>query len=179
MQAGIAQSLRWLGYSLDNLGFNSRPGQVIFIFSRMPRPGLGSTQHPILCTEGGSIPGVKHLQCEVNHSLTVSAKIKNRWSYNSIPPIRIHSMDMDNFTSTLICVRTSVIYTAATGSLCTSISSIGRLDTVWSLHPYHVTLHSYTIYQEISHQIYFCTYYYFWWPKMWHFITNVGQKIST
>jgi len=107
----------------------------------------------------GSIPGVKHLQCEVNHSLPTSAKIKNRWSYKSAPPISIHSMDMDNFTSTLICVRSSVTHTAATGSLCTSISSIGRLDTVWSLHPYHVTLHFYTIYQEISHQIYFCTYY--------------------
>jgi hypothetical protein len=127
----------------------------------------------------GSIPGVKHLQFEVNHSLPTSAKIKNRWSYNSTPPICIHSMYTNNLTSTLTCVHTSVTYTAATGSLCTSISTIGRLDTIWSLHPYHVTLHSYTIYQEISHKIYFCTYYYFWWPKMWHFITNVGEKIST
>ena len=110
----------------------------------------------------GSNPGLKHLQCEVNHSLATTAKIKNKWSYNSAPPICIHSMNMDNCTSILICVRTSVIYTAATGSLCTSISSIGR-----SLHPYHVALHSYTRYQEISHQIYFCTYYYFWRPKMW------------
>jgi len=77
---------------------------------------------------GGSIPGVKHLQCAVNHSLPTSAKIKNKWSYNSTPPIYIHSMDMDNFTSPLMCLCTSVIYTAATGSFCTTISCIGRLD---------------------------------------------------
>lgn len=46
----------------------------------------------------------------------------------------LHSTDMDNVTFTLICVCKSVIYTAATGSLCTSISNTGRLDPVWSLH---------------------------------------------
>jgi hypothetical protein len=104
----------------------------------MSRPGLGSTQPPTLYMGGGSIPGVKHLHCEVNHSLPTSAKIKNKWSYNSSPPICIHSMDMDNFTSTLVCVHTSVTYTAATGSLCTSISNIGRLDTVWSVHTHYI-----------------------------------------
>jgi len=60
---------------------------------------------------GGSIPGVKHLQCEFNQSLPTSVKIKNKWHYNSTPPICIHSMDMDNLTSTLICVCVHQWYT--------------------------------------------------------------------
>jgi len=35
---------------------------------------------------------VKRLGCEDDHSPPSSAKVKNVWSYNSIPPIHLHGM---------------------------------------------------------------------------------------
>jgi hypothetical protein len=47
--AGRAQSLwrRDTGWTAEELGFDSRKGKQIFLFSTAPRPGLGHTQSPI------------------------------------------------------------------------------------------------------------------------------------
>ena len=36
---------------------------------------------------------------EVNHLPSSSVKVKNEWSYTSTPPIRLHSVDRESFTS--------------------------------------------------------------------------------
>jgi hypothetical protein len=49
---------------------------------------------------GGSLPGVKRLGLEVNHSPSPSAKVKNEWSTTSTPPTCLHGVDRENFTFT-------------------------------------------------------------------------------
>jgi hypothetical protein len=46
---------------------------------------------------GGSIPGVKQLGREVNHSLPSHAEVKNKHSYTSTPSIWLHGMDKEHF----------------------------------------------------------------------------------
>jgi hypothetical protein len=54
------------------------------------RPNLGPTQNPNERVEEGLIPGVKRVECEVDHSPWSSGKDKNTRSYCSTPPIRLH-----------------------------------------------------------------------------------------
>jgi hypothetical protein len=57
-----------LGYELDDLGFDSRQGLGIFLFTNVSRPALRPTQPPIQW-----IPGAL--------SLRSSVEVKNAWSY--------------------------------------------------------------------------------------------------
>ena len=45
------------------------------------------------------VSGVKLPVCEVNHSPTTSAEVKNEWSYTSTLPIWLHGVDIENFSS--------------------------------------------------------------------------------
>jgi len=45
------------------------------------------------------VSGVKLPGCEVNHSPSAIAEVKNEWSYTSTPPIWLHGVDMENFSS--------------------------------------------------------------------------------
>jgi len=45
----------------------------------------------------GSFPGVKQLGCEINHSLTSGAEVKNEQSYTSAPSICLRGMDKEHF----------------------------------------------------------------------------------
>jgi hypothetical protein len=71
--AGIA-----LGYGLDDrvLGFDSRRGLGIFLFSTASRPALGSTQPPIQWVPGALSLGVKRLGREADRSPPSSADVK-------------------------------------------------------------------------------------------------------
>jgi hypothetical protein len=48
----------------------------------------------------GVLPGVKRQRRKVNHSLPLSAELKNEWSLTSSPSISSHRVDTDNFTFT-------------------------------------------------------------------------------
>jgi hypothetical protein len=62
------------------------PGKVKnFVFSKLSRPALGSTQPPIQWHSGALTPGVKLLGYEADHSYTTSAEVKKMWIYTSIP----------------------------------------------------------------------------------------------
>jgi hypothetical protein len=54
----------------------------------------GSGAHPASYPIGirGSFPGLKRPGREADHSPPSSAKVKNAWSYTSIPPIRLHGV---------------------------------------------------------------------------------------
>jgi hypothetical protein len=58
------------------LGFDSRRGLVIFVFTTVSRTALG----------------VKRSGLEADHSPSSSAEVKNAWGYISTPQIRLHGM---------------------------------------------------------------------------------------
>jgi hypothetical protein len=74
------------------LGFDSRRGLGIFLFTTASRTDLGPTQPPIQWVPGALSLGVKRLRCEADHSPPCSAEVKNEWSYTSTPPICLHGV---------------------------------------------------------------------------------------
>jgi hypothetical protein len=79
---------RWAaGWPTGVLGFNSRRGLGIFLFTIASRPAVGPPppQRP-----GALSLGVKRPGRETDHSS--SAEVKNAWSYPSTPPIRFHGV---------------------------------------------------------------------------------------
>jgi hypothetical protein len=69
----------------SHLGFESRRGLGIFLFTTASRTALGTTQPPIQWVPGALSLGVKRPGREVDNSLPSNAKIKNAWSYTSTP----------------------------------------------------------------------------------------------
>jgi hypothetical protein len=47
-------------------------------------------------------PGLKRLGTEADHSRPVSAKVKNKWSYNSTLSVWLHGVYTDNFTPSTV-----------------------------------------------------------------------------
>jgi hypothetical protein len=74
------------------LGFDSRRGLGIILFTTASRTALGPTQPPIHWVPGALSPGVKHPGHEADHSPPSSSEVKNAWSYISTPPIRLHGV---------------------------------------------------------------------------------------
>jgi hypothetical protein len=68
------------------LGFDSRRGLGIFLFTTLSRTALGITQPPIQWIPGTLSLGVKRLGHEADHSLPSSAEVKNARRYTSTPP---------------------------------------------------------------------------------------------
>jgi hypothetical protein len=59
---------------------SSSPGRVKnFLFSKSPRPALGSTQPPIQRIPGALSPGAKLPGREADHSPPASAEVKKMW----------------------------------------------------------------------------------------------------
>jgi hypothetical protein len=74
------------------LGFDSRRGLAIFLFTAVSRAALGPTQPPIQWAPGALSLGVKRPRCEADHSPTSSAEVKSEWSYTSTPLVRLHGV---------------------------------------------------------------------------------------
>jgi hypothetical protein len=81
-----------MGWTIGVLGFDSRRGLGIFLFTTASRMALGPTQPPIQWVPGALSLGVKQPEREVDHSPPCSAEVKNAWSYTSIPPVRLHGV---------------------------------------------------------------------------------------
>jgi hypothetical protein len=74
------------------LGFESRQGLGIFLFTTASRQALGPIQPPIRWVPGALSLGLKRLGREGDHSLLSSAVANNAWSYTSSPSARLHDM---------------------------------------------------------------------------------------
>jgi hypothetical protein len=73
----------WAGQQ-EVLGFDSRQGLGIFLFSTVSTPALGPTQPPIKWVPQALSLGVQRPGHESDHSPPSSAEVKNAWS---IPPL--------------------------------------------------------------------------------------------
>jgi hypothetical protein len=116
--------------------------------------GSGAIQSHIQCVSE-LFPAVKWSKREADHSAPSSAKIKE-WSHTSLPPIRIHSRDRENFTSyneiipcfcacvilhLSILLRTALAFVPhATGSPPTSFPRL-HMFRVWGCSTLHNILH--------------------------------------
>jgi len=57
--------------------------------------------HPAYCpvsTRVGSLPRVKWLRRDIDHTPKFNAEIKTEWSFTSTPPIRLHAVDRTTLT---------------------------------------------------------------------------------
>ena len=74
--------------------------QDIFLFSKTSRLTLGPTQPPIQCVLGLFPDGTAaRAWCQ-----PLSTEGKNELSYTHTPPICLHGMDTENFTSFMILI---------------------------------------------------------------------------
>jgi hypothetical protein len=71
------------------LGFDSRRGLGIYLFTTTSRMAMGPNQPPLQWVPGALSLGIKLPGREANHSPPSSAEVKNAWSYISTPPIRL------------------------------------------------------------------------------------------
>jgi hypothetical protein len=78
-------------WTIGVLGFDSRRGPGIFLFTTASRTALGPTQPPIQWVPGTLSLGVKGPGREGDHSPPSSAEV-NAWSYTSTPPICLHGV---------------------------------------------------------------------------------------
>jgi hypothetical protein len=74
------------------VGFESRQGLGIFIFTTESRPNMEPTQPPIQRVPGALSLGVKRPGREADHSPPSTAEFKNAWSYTSTLPVRLNDV---------------------------------------------------------------------------------------
>jgi hypothetical protein len=79
-------------WTVEVLGFNSRRGLGIFLFTTASRTALGPTQPPIQWVPGALSLGLKRQGREADHSPPSSAEVKEAWSYTSTPLIRLYGV---------------------------------------------------------------------------------------
>jgi hypothetical protein len=73
-----------MGWMIGVLGFDSRRGLGIFLFTTASRTALGLAQPPIQWVTEALSLGVKRPGREADHSPPSSAEVKNTWSYTSL-----------------------------------------------------------------------------------------------
>jgi hypothetical protein len=78
---------------------DQRYGQEIFLFSKMFRPALGPTPTFYSVGTQSSFPGDEAATVRADRSPLSIAKVKNKWSYISAPPVWLCGMHRNNFAS--------------------------------------------------------------------------------
>jgi hypothetical protein len=81
-----------MGWTIGVLGFDSRRGLGIFLFTTASRTVLGTTEPLIQWVPGALSPKIKLLGRENDHSPPSNVEVKNVWSYTSTLPIRLHDV---------------------------------------------------------------------------------------
>jgi hypothetical protein len=123
-----------MGWTIGILGFDSRRGLRIFLFTTASRTALEPTQPPIQWVPGVLSLGVKRPRREADHSPPSRAKVKKAWSYTSTPQYVFMAWclvkNRNNFTlnAPTSKVRTTLILVRfMTGAYTGSFTKIGQL----------------------------------------------------
>jgi len=74
-----------MGLTIGILGFHSRQGLRICLFTTASRMALGPTQTPIQWVPGSLFLEVKRPGREADRSSPSGAEVKNAWKYTSTP----------------------------------------------------------------------------------------------
>jgi hypothetical protein len=100
----IAQSVyRWAtGWTSGDLGFDSRRGLGIFLFTTASRTALGPTQPPIQWVPGALSLGVKRPGREADYSPPSSAEVKECLE------LYLHSPNMSSWRGALLSTETTL-----------------------------------------------------------------------
>jgi hypothetical protein len=81
-----------MGWTIWVLGFDSRQGLGIFLFTTASRMALGPTQPPIQRVPGALSLGVKWPGLEADHSPPSSVEVKGCVELYLHSPIRVHGV---------------------------------------------------------------------------------------
>jgi hypothetical protein len=81
-----------MGWTIGVLGFDSRRGLGIYLFTTASRTALGPTQPPIQWVPGVHSLGVKRPGREADHSPRSSAEVKELVELYLHSPIRLHGV---------------------------------------------------------------------------------------
>jgi hypothetical protein len=92
-----AFSLEFLGYGLNDLGFEFGQEEEVSLSPKRPQLFSGP-QRPIKWVPGALFPGIKWPESETDHSPQSKAEVKNVWVYTSTHPVLVRGMCTDNFT---------------------------------------------------------------------------------
>jgi hypothetical protein len=115
------------------LGFDSRRGLGIFLFTTASRTALGPTQPPVQWVPGALSLGVKRPRREANHSPPSSAEVKV-WV-----ELHIHSPNMPSrcgaYLNTGITLQRTMVCNM------TSVFSGTEQCYLWHQHPAHMSGH--------------------------------------
>jgi len=91
-----------MGWTIGVLGFDSRQGLGIFVFTTASRTALVTTQPPIQWVTEALSLGIKRPGSEADQSPPSSVGVKIAWSYTSTPPYAFMAWCLvkhrDNFT---------------------------------------------------------------------------------
>jgi hypothetical protein len=107
---------------IEVLGFDSRRGLGVILFTTASRTALEPTQPPIQWVPGALSLGVKRPEREADHSPTSSAEVKNAWSYPPLPSTsswrgaQLEKKHRDNFTCIFTFYRKRFKSIVAAGS---------------------------------------------------------------
>jgi hypothetical protein len=83
-----------MGWTIVVLGFDSRRGLGIFLFTTASTTALGPNQPPTQWVPEALSLGVKQSGREADHSPLSSTEVKDARSYTSTPPIRLHGVGL-------------------------------------------------------------------------------------
>ena len=108
-----------------------KPARGVRVFSS-PKCPYWLWDAPSLLFSGyqASFPGLKWPECEVNHSLPFSAKVKDEWSCTSALPLCLHGMDRENFSFYFfIAIHIVVVKAVKPYANITFLTPVSRLHT--------------------------------------------------
>jgi hypothetical protein len=101
-EAGVAQSVKHLGYVLCQPGFEPRRGPEFFLLYKMSRSDMGPTHPPVECAPGAVSPGGGGGQIGWGVRLTTHFHLVPRAIMNgAVPPFFLHAF--------VACIETNLL----------------------------------------------------------------------
>jgi hypothetical protein len=183
-RALIAQSVkRWVsGWKIGVLGFDSRGGVGIFLFTTASVQAQRPTQPPIQWVPGSLSLRVKRPKRKADHSPNLMPSLKNEWSYTFTPPIRLHGVVLSlNKQETTLPLRRGCIWLV--NATHPHIRRVAMKFPEWFYCKPHICIHTacwevspskYTPWAAV-HLVQWCCY---CWKHFWSSVVRCGISFS-